>query len=80
MPLGPWELAIILVIVVIIFGVGKLPEIGGALGKGIREFKTSATGDETDDPNDHNSTSTVRATAEPMRTEQVRTEPAKEEL
>ncbi|MEX2315359.1 MAG: twin-arginine translocase TatA/TatE family subunit, partial [Thermomicrobiales bacterium] len=35
--LGPWELAIILLIIVIIFGVGKLPEIGGALGKGIRE-------------------------------------------
>lgn len=41
--LGPWELAIILVIVVIIFGVGKLPEIGGALGKGIKEFRTNAT-------------------------------------
>jgi sec-independent protein translocase protein TatA len=40
--LGPWELAIILLIVIIIFGVGKLPEIGGALGKGIREFRDSA--------------------------------------
>ena len=40
--LGPTELIIILVIVIIIFGVGKLPEIGGALGKGIREFKTSS--------------------------------------
>lgn len=37
--LGPMELIIILVIVIIIFGVGKLPEIGGALGKGIKEFK-----------------------------------------
>ncbi len=37
--LGPAELIIILVIVVIIFGVGKLPEIGSALGKGVREFK-----------------------------------------
>jgi sec-independent protein translocase protein TatA len=43
---GPWELAIILVIVVIIFGVGKLPEIGGALGKGIKEFRTSASTDD----------------------------------
>ncbi|TVR69043.1 MAG: twin-arginine translocase TatA/TatE family subunit [Sphaerobacteraceae bacterium] len=42
MPIGPWELAIILVIVIIIFGAGKLPEIGGALGRGIREFKESA--------------------------------------
>ncbi|MBM3189796.1 MAG: twin-arginine translocase TatA/TatE family subunit [Chloroflexi bacterium] len=39
--LGPTELIIILVIVIIIFGAGKLPEIGGALGKGIREFKTA---------------------------------------
>jgi sec-independent protein translocase protein TatA len=39
MPLGPWELAIILVIVIVIFGVGKLPEIGGAIGQGIREFR-----------------------------------------
>lgn len=37
--LGPTELIIILVIVIIVFGVGKLPEIGGALGKGIREFR-----------------------------------------
>jgi len=45
--IGAPELAIILVIVVIIFGVGKLPEIGGALGKGIREFKTeTGIGDE----------------------------------
>jgi sec-independent protein translocase protein TatA len=39
--LGPFELIIILVIVVIIFGVGRLPEIGGAVGKAIREFRTS---------------------------------------
>jgi len=40
--LGPTELIIILVIVIIIFGVGKLPEIGGALGKGAREFKEAS--------------------------------------
>lgn len=48
-PLGVPELAIILVIIVIIFGVGKLPEIGGALGKGINEFKTESTGKDKDD-------------------------------
>jgi sec-independent protein translocase protein TatA len=47
-PIGVPELSIILVIIVIIFGVGKLPEIGGALGKGIREFKTESS---TDDDN-----------------------------
>lgn len=40
--LGWQELTIILVIVIIIFGAGKLPEIGGALGKGIKEFKTQS--------------------------------------
>jgi len=40
--LGGWEWIIILVIVIIIFGVGKLPEIGGALGKSIREFRESS--------------------------------------
>jgi sec-independent protein translocase protein TatA len=43
--IGVPELLIILVIVVIIFGVGKLPEIGSALGKGIRNFKKSVNGE-----------------------------------
>ncbi len=43
--IGVPELLIILVIVVIIFGVGKLPEIGSALGKGIKNFKKSVSGD-----------------------------------
>ena len=41
---GPTELIIVLVIVLIIFGVGKLPEIGGAMGKAIREFRASQSG------------------------------------
>ena len=40
--LGWQELLIILVIIVIIFGAGKLPEMGSALGKGIKEFKETA--------------------------------------
>jgi sec-independent protein translocase protein TatA len=39
--IGMPELVIILVIILIIFGAGKLPEIGGAIGKGIRNFKKS---------------------------------------
>jgi len=39
--MGVTELIIILVIILIIFGVGKLPEIGSALGKGIKNFKKS---------------------------------------
>jgi sec-independent protein translocase protein TatA len=47
--LGPGELVLILLIVLIIFGAGKLPQIGDALGKGIKNFKSSASGkDEID--------------------------------
>lgn len=46
--LGMTELIIILVIVLVIFGAGKLPEVGGALGKGIKNFKTSM-GDSSED-------------------------------
>ncbi len=37
--IGMPELLVILVIILIIFGAGKLPEIGGAIGKGIKNFK-----------------------------------------
>ena len=37
--LGPTELIIVLVLVIIVFGAGKLPEVGGALGKSIKEFR-----------------------------------------
>ena len=44
--LGTTEMMIILVLVLIIFGAGKLPQVGGALGKGLREFKSGVTGAE----------------------------------
>ncbi|PLY02164.1 MAG: twin-arginine translocase TatA/TatE family subunit [Desulfuromonas sp.] len=37
--LGTTELIIILILVLVIFGAGKLPSVGGALGKGLRNFK-----------------------------------------
>ena len=37
--LGPVELGLILVIVAMLFGVGKLPEVFGSIGKGVREFR-----------------------------------------
>lgn len=52
--LGLPELLIVLVIVIIIFGVGRLGEIGGALGKGIKEFR-SATRDESGSAKDKDS-------------------------
>ncbi|MCH7907840.1 MAG: twin-arginine translocase TatA/TatE family subunit [Chloroflexi bacterium] len=53
--IGPLELIIILVIIVVVFGIGRLPEVGGGLGKGIREFRRSLMGkgdDGTDDSDD----------------------------
>jgi sec-independent protein translocase protein TatA len=47
--IGGWEWIIILVIVIIIFGVGKLPEIGGALGRSIREFRESSSNPNQDE-------------------------------
>lgn len=44
MDIGVPELLIILVIVAMLFGVGRLPEIFGAVGKGIREFRKEAEG------------------------------------
>ena len=44
--LGMPELIIILVIILIIFGAGKLPEIGAGLGKGIKNFKTATKNSE----------------------------------
>jgi sec-independent protein translocase protein TatA len=47
--IGPTELIIVLVIILIIFGVGRLGEIGGALGKGIREFRKGQSGEADED-------------------------------
>ena len=44
--LGPTELIIILIIVILLFGVGRIGKIAGELGKGIREFRTGLKGDE----------------------------------
>lgn len=45
---GIGELVVILVIIMIFFGVGKLPQIGAALGKGIKNFKSASDGEELD--------------------------------
>jgi sec-independent protein translocase protein TatA len=42
--IGPWEIAILLVIVLLVFGPKRLPEMGRSLGKGMRDFKDSITG------------------------------------
>jgi sec-independent protein translocase protein TatA len=46
---GPLELAIVLIIALIVFGPKRLPELGRSLGRGIREFKGSLSGDHDDE-------------------------------
>jgi len=43
--IGPWEIGLILVIIMIVFGVGKLPQVGGAIGKGLRSFRKAQRGE-----------------------------------
>ncbi len=44
--LGPWEIALIVVVILIVFGVGRLPQVGGAIGKGIRNFRKGQRGED----------------------------------
>lgn len=46
--IGPTELIIVLAIVLIIFGVGKLPTIGGAMGKAVRGFRKEVEGGDSE--------------------------------
>lgn len=46
---GPMEIGLILVIILIIFGVGRLPQVGGAIGKSIREFRKARAGEDEED-------------------------------
>jgi sec-independent protein translocase protein TatA len=51
MPFAWWELVLILLVLLLVFGAKRLPEMGRSLGKGMREFKESVTGmDERDTP------------------------------
>lgn len=57
--IGMPELIIILIIILIIFGAGKLPEIGSGIGKGIKNFKKATTepSEEISSPDEKNSNS-----------------------
>jgi len=49
MPFGPLEIGIVLLIVLVIFGPKRLPDLGRSLGSGMKEFKDSVTGDNKSD-------------------------------
>jgi sec-independent protein translocase protein TatA len=48
--IGPLEIIVVLIIALVVFGPKRLPELGRSLGRGIREFRGSVTGDDDDEP------------------------------
>ncbi len=46
---GPLEIGLIVLVILIFFGVGKLPQVGGAIGKGIRAFRKGQRGEDAED-------------------------------
>jgi sec-independent protein translocase protein TatA len=61
--IGPLEIGIVLIIALIVFGPKRLPELGRNLGRGMREFKETVTGQEQDE--DPKAIGTTRAAAAP---------------
>lgn len=60
--IGPWEIALILVIILIVFGVGKLPQVGGAIGKGFHAFRSGQNGEEDEEESPKPKRKTARKT------------------
>ena len=62
-PLGLWEILAILVVILLIFGARRLPEIGSSMGKGLRTFKSALMG-EDDKPRQEESASATKSNDE----------------
>jgi sec-independent protein translocase protein TatA len=73
MPFAWWELLLILLVLLLVFGAKRLPEMGRSLGKGMREFKDSVTGMDDREPSQPAQLPPAPTEPEPARTE---TEPA----
>jgi sec-independent protein translocase protein TatA len=74
--IGIWEIAILLLVALLVFGPKRLPEMGRSLGRGMREFKDSVTGKDRDDeehftpelpPSSDDSTVTATSPSAPSR-------------
>ena len=63
--IGPLEIIVVLIIALIVFGPKRLPELGNSLGRGIREFRNTVTGDKSDADEDDADVKAIRATTPP---------------
>ena len=50
--MGPWEITLIVLVILIVFGVGKLPQVGSAVGKGLRAFRKGQAGEGAEEEED----------------------------
>ncbi len=65
MPFGPLEIGIVLLIVLVVFGPKRLPDLGRSLGSGMREFKDSITGNHKDEDDGPTKLTATAKTDEP---------------
>jgi sec-independent protein translocase protein TatA len=65
MPFGPLEIGIVLLIVLVVFGPKRLPDLGRSLGSGMREFKDSITGNHKDEDDGPSKLTTAAKADEP---------------
>ena len=75
---GPLEIIVILVIVLIVFGPKRLPDLGRSLGRGMREFKDSVTGKDKDELPEASSVEKPESTTT-VTTETTTVTPAREQ-
>jgi sec-independent protein translocase protein TatA len=74
--IGPLEIIVVLIIALVVFGPKRLPELGSSLGRGIREFRNTVTGEKDDD--DEPEVKAIRATTPPAPAAEQPVEPPAE--
>ena len=77
--IGIWEILILLLVVLLVFGPKRLPEMGRSLGKGMREFKDSISGKDDDDDAVHHRLAQELPPAEEHPVAQAQAEQARRE-
>ena len=64
---GPWEIVLLLLLALLLFGAKRLPEIGRSVGHGMREFKDSVSGNSKPEPQELEPPKSVETTAAASR-------------